>query len=162
MNAFEKNRQSFLLLGAALIVCLLSYLLLFRGVPSPSRVEDEVSTGKPEFEPERHLTAMKADSFVVLLRQVYPTAKVQRSNGKLRVDLAGQGARASDFYNDNPYLTEVRSREFSITHNKSREEIAAIFTLHTEGAETFIRVPDDILFQLTEKAANAQHGGNDQ
>ncbi len=153
----QKNRQPLLFMGAALLVCLLGYLLLYRHAPSPSRPE-EITAEVPDFKESRHLTAMNADSFTTLLRQVYTTAGIERKDGKLRISLTGQGARASDFYNDNPLLLKVHSDEFSITHNKTKEEIAAIFTLHTEGNDTYIRVPNDILFQLTEKASNAKHG----
>jgi len=158
MNAFNRNRQPFLFIGAAIIICILSWLLLYRRPPEPVHPDEWVATGEPEFNKQRHLTAMKADSFMVLLKAVYATAKVQQQQGKLQVSITGQGARTSDFYNDNPYLLQVHSDEFSITHNRTKEEIAAIFTLHTEGKETYIRVPSDILFQLTEKAANAKHG----
>jgi hypothetical protein len=158
MNAFNRNRQPFLFMAAAIAISILSWLLLYRHAPEPSRPEDLVAAGEPEFKEAMNVTSIKADSFVVLLNQVYTTAKVERKDGKLQVALSGQGARTSDFYNDNPYLLKVKSNEFSIKHDHSKEEIAAIFTLHTEGKETYIRVPNDILFQLTEKAANAKHG----
>ncbi len=158
MNNWSKYKEPLLFMAAALLVCGLCYGLLFRGAPERAGSIDIATTGEPEFNPGTHLTAIKADSFVVLLHQVYATANASKGSGRLKVLLSGQGARASDFYNDNPYLLKVSSKDFSIAHDKSRDEIAATFTLHTEGGSTFIRVPNDILFQLTQKAANAQHG----
>lgn len=158
VNTSSKYREPLLFIAAALLVCGLCYLLLYRAAPHRSGPADVAATGDPVFSSERHLTALKADSFIVLLHTVYPGSKTSTTSTKLSVSISGQGARSSDFYNDNPYLLKVSSKEFSISHQKTKDEIEATFTLHREGREAFIFVPNDILFQLTEKATNAAHG----
>jgi hypothetical protein len=158
MTELTRNRQPLLFMGAALLICLLAYFLLYRHAPGPTRGLETATQGNPVFEHNAHLTAIKADSFTMLLRRVYPAASIQRDKEKLKAIVSGQGARASDFYNDNPYLLKVESKEFSVGHDKGKDEIDATFMLHSEGKEPFIRVPNDILYQLTEKATNAPHG----
>lgn len=154
----QKYRDPLLFMAAALVVCILSWLLLFRGTPERASANSLSETETTEFNGARHLTAVKRDSFMMLLRTFYPKAISQQTKEKLSVKITGEGARASDFYNDNPNLLKISSKEFFISHDKVKDEIAATFTLHTEGGDVFLRVPHDILFQLTQKAANAPHG----
>ncbi len=149
MRIFTKTGLSII---AWLIALLVPACVIFFE-PDPARdtpiIADSGKLGDQNF------VDVNLDTFKVLLAKTYTKdLKVEKESGKLHVAILNNGAMIHDFINNNKNLETANYPGFSVKIDEKNKTLDAFFRLSTENGRTYVTLPTDILFKITEKAYN--------
>lgn len=139
-----------MLLAAGLLaasLCWLGFTQLTKRKPSPPPAVEETLN-------ERNLLEMKTDSFRALVQRVYGSEAKLEAGKDIKLSLEGQGRKVTNFFNDNPLLTRVKSDDFSISYDSVRYVVKAEFKVREKDKVSYIVVPADVVYKLAEMAQN--------
>ena len=104
--------------------------------------------------PLEHSSSMIADTFAHKVQMAYaPYCKVSTNRDEIKIHIEGNNQLITDFINGNEKLCDLNmeSHRCEIKLQKAQNMLDARFAIDRKNGIAYVKIPNDIVFKLTDK-----------